>query len=95
MIADGAKVRDEQRLTHKMRLQLGGDELLFLDETAAGSRREAPACRRTADQRPRVGHSDGAVAVVAALAVAAWWCLVQRMRASVTRTDSGGVCSGR
>ena len=71
VIADGVKVREEQRLTHKMRLQLGGDELLFFDEGVAASQPEA---RPTAppSRRPLLGVLL-AVALVAALGLAAWW----------------------
>lgn len=71
VIADGVKVGDEQRLTHKMRIQLGGDELLFFDESVAASAPEArPAA--PASKRPPLGVLLG-VAVVVALGLAAWW----------------------
>ena len=73
VIADGNKVGGELRLTHKMRLQLGGDELLFFHESAA----VAPPVTA-----PAVPSSVGrlvtilvVVAVGATLAVAAWWLL--------------------
>jgi FHA domain-containing protein len=71
VIADGVKVRDKQRLTHKMRLQLGGDELLFFDERVAAS----PSAERPAEPTsPRRALSVVvAVVVVASLALAAWW----------------------
>ena len=71
VIADGVKVGDEQRLTHKMRLQLGGDELLFFDESAAAA---APEARPVApaSKRSPLGVLL-AVAVVVALGLAAWW----------------------
>jgi pSer/pThr/pTyr-binding forkhead associated (FHA) protein len=71
VIADGVTVHDEQRLTHKMRLQLGGDELLFLDESAAASPPEARPVA-PASTRPAWGVLLG-VAVVVALGLAAWW----------------------
>ena len=35
VLVNGTQVKEEVQLTHKMRLQLGGDELLFLDESGA------------------------------------------------------------
>jgi hypothetical protein len=35
VLVNGTQVKEEVPLTHKMRLQLGGDELLFLDESGA------------------------------------------------------------
>ncbi len=37
VLVNGTQVKEEVPLTHKMRLQLGGDELLFLDESGATS----------------------------------------------------------
>ncbi len=37
VLVNGAQVKEEVPLTHKMRLQLGGDELLFLDESGAAA----------------------------------------------------------
>ena len=70
--ANGMNVRDEQRLTHKMRLQLGGDELLFLDERAAASATETRPAAPTSTGR--VVSVLVAVAVLTALGLAAWWC---------------------
>jgi len=70
VIADGVKVRDEQRLTHKMRLQFGGDELLFFDESAAASFPEARPATPTS-KRPALVLL--AVAAIVALGLAAWW----------------------
>jgi hypothetical protein len=39
VIANGVQVKEEVRLTHKMRLQFGGDELLFLDDAKAPDER--------------------------------------------------------
>jgi hypothetical protein len=39
---NGTQVKEEVPLTHKMRLVLGGDELLFLDESGATVVEEAP-----------------------------------------------------
>lgn len=35
VLVNGSPVKEEVTLTHKMRLQLGGDELIFLDESGA------------------------------------------------------------
>lgn len=71
VIANGVQVRGEQPLTHKMRLQLGGDELLFFDETAAASSADSRPAEPTPNSR-RLSMLVAA-AVVAALGVAAWW----------------------
>lgn len=74
--ADGVTVRDEQRLTHKMRLQLGGDELLFFDESAAAAPREAHGAAAPAAKRSVSGVLVAVVVVtVAALGFVAWWVL--------------------
>jgi hypothetical protein len=41
VLVNGTQVKEEVPLTHKMRLQLGGDELLFLDESGATAVEEA------------------------------------------------------
>ena len=43
VIANGAKVKGERQLTHKMRVQLGEDEFVFFDETAPAAEEEAAA----------------------------------------------------
>ncbi|MCC6764929.1 MAG: FHA domain-containing protein [Deltaproteobacteria bacterium] len=43
VLVNGTQVKEEVPLTHKMRLQLGGDELLFLDESGAPAVQEGPA----------------------------------------------------
>ncbi len=48
VLVNGTQVKEEVPLTHKMRLQLGGDELLFLDESGVTAIREAPAVGTTA-----------------------------------------------
>lgn len=42
VLVNGTQVKEEVPLTHKMRLQLGGDELLFLDESRATAVEDAP-----------------------------------------------------
>ena len=42
VLVNGTQVKEEVPLTHKMRLQLGGDELLFLDESGPIAAVEAP-----------------------------------------------------
>jgi hypothetical protein len=42
VLVNGTQVKEEVPLTHKMRLQLGGDELLFLDESGPTDVAEAP-----------------------------------------------------
>lgn len=43
VLVNGTQVKEEVPLTHKMRLQLGGDELLFLDESGVTAIDETPA----------------------------------------------------
>jgi hypothetical protein len=42
VLVNGTQVKEEVPLRHKMRLVLGGDELLFLDESGATAIEEAP-----------------------------------------------------
>ena len=42
VLVNGTPVKEEVPLTHKMRLQFGGDELLFLDESGATAVEGAP-----------------------------------------------------
>lgn len=53
VLVNGTQVKEEVPLTHKMRLQLGGDELLFLDDSApaatAAARPSDVTAVRTAD----------------------------------------------
>jgi pSer/pThr/pTyr-binding forkhead associated (FHA) protein len=77
VVADGEPVRGSQRLTHKMRLQLGADELLFFDSVAAVSASDSRGA--TATPAPRRGALVAlAVMALAALGVAAWWLLLKR-----------------
>lgn len=73
VIANGSLVRTEVRLEHKMRLQIGGDELIFFDETklalsVPAQPAEAPANR----SRRWLWISIAAAALIALAAVAAW-----------------------
>lgn len=77
VLANGGPVRGEQRLTHKMRLQFGADELLFFDETAATVtevRSVQPAPQH------RLFSSIIAGIVLVALGLAAWWLFANRSR---------------
>lgn len=66
---NGADVRGEVGLTHKTRLQLGDDELLFLDETAPA---EAPVAAASGSNR-RLWIM--LLPIAAAIAAAIWWFL--------------------
>jgi pSer/pThr/pTyr-binding forkhead associated (FHA) protein len=67
---NGSEVRAETALTHKSRLQLGGDELLFLDETAPAESVPVAPVR----QRRRLWIALLLVTVTVG-AAAAWWFL--------------------
>lgn len=81
VIADGVAVREEQRLTHKTRLQLGGDELLFFDERAAAAPLAAAPLVAPSNTSPHMSTHRSriaalvpiAVAVLVAIGLAAWW----------------------
>lgn len=80
VIADGVTVPEEQRLTHKTRLQLGGDELIFFDERAAATPLVAAplsAQSSTTAVNPAARGSPALVPVVVAfliaIGVAVWW----------------------
>jgi len=69
VLVNGTQVKEEVPLTHKMRLQLGGDELLFLDESGAAVVQDVP--------RPATDLSGNrwlliGIAVLAVLAVVLW-----------------------
>lgn len=68
VVVNGAKAHEEVAATHKMRLQFGGDELLFLDDHAALQAVQLPAPRAPSKFRIAV-----IVMVIAALAAAAIW----------------------
>jgi pSer/pThr/pTyr-binding forkhead associated (FHA) protein len=68
---DGVAVTAETQLTHKVRLLLGADELLFLDDTRTTSIAEAPP-----PPNPRQWPNALLLAAIALIvAVAIWWVL--------------------
>jgi hypothetical protein len=76
VIAGGSTVSGETRLVHKMRLQFGGDEMLFFDERAATAPTSARPPAAVAEGEAKSGSKVGlivgiaaAVAVVAAVVV--------------------------
>ena len=81
VLADGDLVQESVRLQHEMRLQLGGDELIFSDETATQTP-EAPdvaaaIARAAAQQRSGRGRwwwlAPLLVLLAAAFAAVLWW----------------------
>lgn len=72
VLVNGSPVKEEVPLTHKMRLQLGGDELIFLDESGATEVREA-APAGTAAQLGDVRWIALVVALVALTLVVWLW----------------------
>ena len=73
VLVNGSQVKEEVPLTHKMRLQLGGDELLFLDESGATFVEEASPGRNA------LAGTRWLLAVIGALALAAvLWLWVTR-----------------
>ena len=80
VLAGGSTVKDEVRLVHKMRLQLGGDELLFFDESAIGSAAAsvAGAAAPAAEEKgSRTGLIVGVAIAVVLLAAAALWLFLK------------------
>ncbi|MCC6849513.1 MAG: FHA domain-containing protein [Deltaproteobacteria bacterium] len=67
VLVDGTQVKEEVPLTHKMRVQLGGDELIFLDE------RGAPAAEEGAGTGAKPGGRRWLVLAIGALVAAALW----------------------
>jgi len=67
VLVNGTQVKEEVPLTHKMRLQLGGDELVFLDESG-------PAVVAAAPQGGELGGNRWLLIAIglAVLAVVAW-----------------------
>ena len=73
VLVNGSQVKEEVPLTHKMRLQLGGDELLFLDESGATLVADAPPGRNA------LAGTRWLLALIGALALAAvLWLWVTR-----------------
>jgi len=72
---DGVAIKESTRLVHAMRLRLGGDELIFLDETAS----RAAAAAAAPDVRARFGLKRMVIIVVgiALFAVAGVWWLTK------------------
>jgi hypothetical protein len=68
VLVNGTQVKEEVPLTHKMRLQLGGDELLFLDESGVTAVDEGPVAGAT-----RVGDRWLLLVIGALLLAAAVW----------------------
>jgi pSer/pThr/pTyr-binding forkhead associated (FHA) protein len=71
VLANGSLVSGEVRLEHKMRLQLGDDELLVIDEAAA-VRAPAPAAPAAAARASGRWWLVGVVIAAAIIAAAAW-----------------------
>jgi FHA domain len=67
VVAGGSTVSSEVRLVHKMRLQLGGDELLFFDERAATAPAARPAATAVGEEKQ--GRRGGLIAAIVAIAV--------------------------
>jgi hypothetical protein len=65
VLVNGTQVKEEVPLTHKMRLQLGGDELLFLDESGAPPVEERPGGAATLDRHRWLLLVIGALIVAA------------------------------
>jgi FHA domain len=75
VVVNDENINAEVALAHEMRLEFGGDELLFLDESLAPPRAEAGVSPPAAI---RLIRAAGLVVLVAALAaVAAWWLLLK------------------
>ena len=74
VLANGSLVRDEVRLEHKMRLQLGDDELLVIDEAAAV---RAPVAAPAATARGGGRWWLVGVVIAAAIIAAAAWILAR------------------
>ena len=78
VLVNGSPVKEEVPLTHKMRLQLGGDELLFLDESGPTAVETSPRggarARGTLRAHGELGANRWLVIAVglAVLAVALW-----------------------
>lgn len=76
VLANGSVLRQPMRLEHRMRLQLGGDELVVIDQSAA-IRSVPPAPAPAAPPRPR-WLLVAALGALAAAALAAAWLLLRR-----------------
>jgi pSer/pThr/pTyr-binding forkhead associated (FHA) protein len=67
VLVNGSQVKEEVPLTHKMRLQLGGDELLFLDEGGATAVAEVPPGATAFAGRRLLRYVIGALVLAGAL----------------------------
>jgi hypothetical protein len=65
VLVNGSQVKEEIPLTHKMRLQLGGDELVFLDESGVTALADVPRVGTG------LGNNRWLLVVIGALALAA------------------------
>jgi pSer/pThr/pTyr-binding forkhead associated (FHA) protein len=70
VIAGGSTVAGEVKLVHKMRLQLGGDELLFFDERAATAPAAARPATAVAGVVEKKGGRTGLVLATVAILIA-------------------------
>jgi pSer/pThr/pTyr-binding forkhead associated (FHA) protein len=69
VLVNGSTVSEPTLVTHKMHIQLGADELLFLDDRAAAQASAAPTRHRR--RTPLIATIAAVVAVLAAVAI--WW----------------------
>jgi hypothetical protein len=70
VIAAGSTLSGEVKLVHKMRLQFGGDELLFFDERAATAPAATRAATAVAGVEEKKGSRTGLVVAVVAILIA-------------------------
>jgi pSer/pThr/pTyr-binding forkhead associated (FHA) protein len=75
VIANGSRTREEVALQHKMRLQLGDDELIFFDEAAARQPRTHVPATPAAAPPPATRPAFLIALAVVALAALAWLVL--------------------
>ncbi len=76
VIANGSVVRGAVRLEHKMRLQIGGDELIFFDESVAVAGIAPARAAAAPSGRSRRGRWIAIAVVLGAAAVALAWLVV-------------------
>ncbi len=73
VLVNGTQVKEEVPLTHKMRLQLGGDELLFLDESGTPAAQAGPAIGRALDGIDLGGNRWWLLAIALGVLAAVLW----------------------